>query len=200
MFQRLNISIKQKTSSQRGISILIALAFVLICALITAVVLSAASVNAERIKGYRVEQQSYLSKVSALNLVTGIVVGDNTDDADGIQILKTTSGSKDSYSPQGTPDDLGIAQWICKRLSKNPSTTKLTLTIDASSLNSRSDTPLEEVNLELSLDRNGSLLVRAYDGLDGLPDSEGAVANISRTLVPKTKNGVMSWHLSGAAS
>lgn len=199
MIHRLNISIKQKVASQRGISILIALAFVLICALITAVVLSAASVNAERIKGYRVEQQSYLSKVSALNLVTGIVVGDNADDSDGIQILKTATGLKDSYSPQGVLDDLGIAQWMCKRLNNDPSTTKLILTVDASSLNSKSDTPLENVQLELSFDGT-SLRVRAYDSLDGAADSGGAVANISRTFTAKEKSGVMSWYLPGAAS
>lgn len=197
MFQCLNISIKRKVASQRGVSILIALAFVLICALITAVVLSAASVNAERIKSYQVEQQSYLSKVSALNLVTSIVAGDNEDDSDGIQILKTTSGLKNSYSPQGTLDDLGIAQWMCKRLNNKPSTTKLTLTVNASSLDSRSDVPLEDVQLELSFDGT-SLRVRAYDGFDGTADSGGAVANITRTFTVKEKNNVMSWYLPGA--
>lgn len=194
MRARFGISARRKLASSSGLSILIALAFVLICALVSVVVISSASVNAERLKSYRAEQQSYLAKVSALNLVQDIIVGDNDDNTDGIRMKKVASGSTSLYSPEGSPDNLGIVSWMCNRANGVSSPSKFTMQVDASSLDSLSVAQVKPVTLEISF--NGQdVRARAYDYLDGSADSAGAVTNITREFSPQIDGDVMSWRV-----
>ncbi len=61
--------IRQKLKSQRGASMVLALMFLLICIMISAVILIAASANADRTADQSQEQSEYLSASSALALL-----------------------------------------------------------------------------------------------------------------------------------
>lgn len=62
-------SIRDKLRSQRGASILLALLFFLVCAMVGASVLMAAASNAGKSRSSREEQQKYLTLSSAMQLV-----------------------------------------------------------------------------------------------------------------------------------
>lgn len=61
--------LRKKWNSSRGASILMALLFLLVCMMVGASVLMAASSNAGKIKSNREEQQKYLTLSSALTLI-----------------------------------------------------------------------------------------------------------------------------------
>lgn len=62
-------AVKQKLKSKRGASIILALVFFLICAVVGSIVLASASSNAGRLSHMRDEQQAYLTVSSAAKLV-----------------------------------------------------------------------------------------------------------------------------------
>lgn len=68
-------ALREKWNSSRGASILLALLFLLICMMVGASVLMAASSNAGKIRSNREEQQRYLTLSSALTLICGELEG-----------------------------------------------------------------------------------------------------------------------------
>ena len=60
---------RQKLSSRRGASLLIALLYFLVCGLVAAVIIGAAMTNVQKLKGARQRQQAYNSVSSAAQLI-----------------------------------------------------------------------------------------------------------------------------------
>ena len=60
---------RQKLSSRRGASLLIALLYFLVCGLVAAVIIGAAMTNVQKLKGARQRQQAYDSVSSAAQLI-----------------------------------------------------------------------------------------------------------------------------------
>ena len=92
-------ALKKKLNSSRGASILLALLFMLVCILVGASVVMAASSNAGKIKSNKEEQQKYLTLSSAVNLLV-----DELESVEYVGQYMYSSAVTHSPDPTPTPD------------------------------------------------------------------------------------------------
>lgn len=71
----MNNKIKQKLHNQRGVTVLMALLFLLLCAMVGSVVVSSASANADKTSGRKEMQAQYLALASAIRFLEGTIDG-----------------------------------------------------------------------------------------------------------------------------
>lgn len=172
---------KRKLSSKSGASIMIALLFFLICAIVGGIVLTSATSNAGRTANLREEQQSYLSVSSAAKLVedelalllyTSITVTDTTVYQDGT--TPTLVETDNSYTISGgtLADTIGsMIDQIRTAGSPQAQTAIFTINSDESSL--------KEVSATLTL--NVDYSIKAEFAL-----SDGSEQHTMVLVVPAT--------------
>lgn len=87
---------------ERGASILIALFFLLVCAVIAAITLTSASVNAERTKRHAQEEQAYYALSSAVDSSVAIVLEDQGPNGK-LEPLRSVTFVRPQTGDTGTP-------------------------------------------------------------------------------------------------
>lgn len=95
--------LKQKLKSESGASILLALLFFLICALVAAAVLMAAVSNAGKIKSNQEMHQKYLAVSSALELVCDDLLSAEYRGQYTVTVTKTETPTTDDEGTAGDP-------------------------------------------------------------------------------------------------
>ena len=89
----------KKLNSQRGASLLLALMLFLVCAMVSAVVLGAASTNAQKVKDRQAQLQRYASVSSAAQMVRELVSRLNYEGSEYVNIYGCTGSALQLSDP-----------------------------------------------------------------------------------------------------
>lgn len=160
---------------EKGASILIALFFMLVCAVIAAVTLTSASVNAERTKRHAQEEQTYYALSSAVDSSVDIVLEDqgpygNLDPLGSITFVR--SQAVDTGTQVENPTEFvtwAVAQadrvWHREIGDSNDKPQPLTLNVEASNPYAKDGGALGDMTVQLTFTMDKSYNIKVVGKL-----------------------------------